>query len=140
MQHIIAVAQPCELKPRQGLALLHHRQRIRDDVESGAQKQQRDYFLRKQLESIRKELGEDEGSVVDDYRRQIEEAGMPDEVREQAERELEGPVVPDRQASGEEFSQVLQLLEACSDARKLCLSTLLLWWSPDSSFAWIRCC
>ena len=44
--------------------------RIRDDVESGAQQQQREYFLRKQMESIRKELGEDEGSVVDDYRRQ----------------------------------------------------------------------
>src|SRR6185312_2932683 len=73
---------------RDRLAELQVRRRIRDDVESGAQKQQRDYFLRKQLESIRKELGEDEGSVVDDYRRQIEEAGMPDEVREQAEREL----------------------------------------------------
>jgi ATP-dependent Lon protease len=73
---------------RERLAELQVRRRIRDDVESGAQKQQRDYFLRKQLESIRKELGEDEGSVVDDYRRQIEEAGMPDEVREQAEREL----------------------------------------------------
>jgi ATP-dependent Lon protease len=73
---------------RERLAELQVRRRIRDDVESGAQKQQRDYFLRKQLESIRKELGEDEGSVVDDYSRQIEEAGMPDEVREQAEREL----------------------------------------------------
>ncbi len=29
----------------------------------GAEKQQREYFLRKQMESIRKELGEDEGSV-----------------------------------------------------------------------------
>ena len=64
------------------------RRRIRDDVESGAQKQQREYFLRKQMDSIRKELGEDEGSVVDEYRQKIEEAGMPDEVREQAEREL----------------------------------------------------
>ncbi len=64
------------------------RQRIRDDVESGAQKQQREYFLRKQMESIRKELGEDEGSVADEYRAKIEEAGMPDAVREQAEKEL----------------------------------------------------
>ncbi|HEY7152049.1 MAG TPA: LON peptidase substrate-binding domain-containing protein, partial [Solirubrobacterales bacterium] len=73
---------------RERLAELQVRRRIRDDVESGAQKQQRDYFLRKQLESIRKELGEDEGDVIDDYRRQIDEAGMSDEVREQAEREL----------------------------------------------------
>jgi ATP-dependent Lon protease len=73
---------------RERLAELQVRRRIRDDVESGAQKQQRDYFLRKQLDSIRKELGEDDASVVEEYRAKIEEAGMPDEVREQAEREL----------------------------------------------------
>jgi ATP-dependent Lon protease len=73
---------------RDRLAELQVRRRIRDDVESGAQKQQREYFLRKQLDSIRKELGEDEGSVVDEYRRKIEDADMPDAVREQAEREL----------------------------------------------------
>jgi ATP-dependent Lon protease len=73
---------------RERLAELQVRRRIREDVESGAQQQQREYFLRKQLESIRKELGEDEGSAVDEYRRQIEEADMPEAVREQAEREL----------------------------------------------------
>jgi ATP-dependent Lon protease len=71
------------------LAEMQVRRRIQDDVESGAQKQQREYVLRKQLESIRKELGEDEGSVVDEYRTKIAEAEMPDEVREQAERELD---------------------------------------------------
>src|SRR5262249_61513965 len=50
--------------------------------------QQREYFLRKQMESIRKELGEDDESVVDEYRTKIEEAGMPEAVREQADREL----------------------------------------------------
>jgi ATP-dependent Lon protease len=73
---------------RDRLAELQVRKRIREDVESGAQKQQRDYFLRKQMDSIRKELGEDEDSVVDEYRTKIAEAGMPDAVREQAEREL----------------------------------------------------
>ena len=47
---------------RERLAELQVRSKIRDDVESGAQKQQRDYFLRKQMESIRKELGEDEAT------------------------------------------------------------------------------
>src|SRR3954468_18693792 len=70
------------------LAEMQVRQRIRDDVESGAQKQQREYFLRKQMESIRKELGEDDANVIDDYRQKIEEAGMPEEVREQADKEL----------------------------------------------------
>jgi ATP-dependent Lon protease len=73
---------------RERLTELEVRQRIRDDVQSGAEKQQREYFLRKQMESIRKELGEDDGSVIDEYRTKIEEAGMPDAVREQAEREL----------------------------------------------------
>src|SRR5947199_616674 len=73
---------------RERLAELQVRKRIRDDVESGAQKQQREYFLRKQMESIRKELGEDDADVIADYRKQIEEGGMPEAVREQAEREL----------------------------------------------------
>jgi ATP-dependent Lon protease len=73
---------------RERLAELQVRKRIREDVESGAQKQQRDYFLRRQMDSIRKELGEDEASVADEYRKKIAEAGMPDAVREQAEREL----------------------------------------------------
>jgi ATP-dependent Lon protease len=73
---------------RERLAELQVRSRIRDDVQSGAEKQQREYFLRKQMESIRKELGEDDGSVIDEYRTKIEEAGMPDDVREQAEKEL----------------------------------------------------
>jgi len=74
---------------RERLTELQVRRRIRDDVESGAQKQQREYFLRQQMESIRKELGEDQGSVTDDYRAKIADAGMPDAVREQAERELD---------------------------------------------------
>jgi ATP-dependent Lon protease len=73
---------------RERLAELQVRARIREDVQSGAEKQQREYFLRKQMESIRKELGEDEGSVVDEYRQKIEEAGMPDAVHEQAEKEV----------------------------------------------------
>jgi ATP-dependent Lon protease len=73
---------------RERLAELQVRKRIREDVESGAEKQQREYFLRKQMESIRKELGEDDASVVEEYRTKIEEAGMPDTVREQAEKEL----------------------------------------------------
>ena len=73
---------------RERLAELQVRVKIRDDVESGAQQQQRDYFLRKQMESIRKELGEDEGDLIAEYESKIAEAGMPDAVAEQAEREL----------------------------------------------------
>jgi ATP-dependent Lon protease len=73
---------------RERLAELQVRKRIRDDVESGAEKQQREYFLRKQMESIRKELGEDDASVVEEYRTKIQEAGMPEHAEEQALKEL----------------------------------------------------
>jgi len=73
---------------RERLAELQVRQRIRDDVQTGAEKQQREYFLRKQMDSIRKELDEDDASVAEEYRTKIEEAGMPDDVREQADKEL----------------------------------------------------
>jgi ATP-dependent Lon protease len=73
---------------KERLAELQVRQRIRDDVQSGAERQQREYFLRRQMDSIRKELGEDDANVVEEYRRKIAEAGMPDHAREQAEKEL----------------------------------------------------
>ena len=73
---------------KQRLTELQVRQQIRDDVQSGADKQQREYFLRKQMDSIRKELDEDDASVAEEYRTKIEEAGMPEDVREQAEKEL----------------------------------------------------
>jgi ATP-dependent Lon protease len=73
---------------RERLAELQVRKRIREDVESGAEKQQREYFLRKQMESIRKELGEDDASVAEEYRTKIEEADMPEHAEEQALKEL----------------------------------------------------
>ena len=73
---------------RERLTELQVRSKIRDDVESGAQKQQREYFLRKQMESIRKELGEDEADLISEYERKIAEAEMPEAVAEQAEKEL----------------------------------------------------
>src|SRR5580693_3591649 len=73
---------------RDSLAELQVRKRIREDVQEGADKQQREYFLRKQMESIRKELGEDEGSIVEEYRAKIEAAEMPETVQEQALKEL----------------------------------------------------
>ena len=63
---------------RERLAELQVRRRIRDDVQEGAERQQREYFLRKQMESIRRELGDDDASVVEEYRTKIEDAGMPD--------------------------------------------------------------
>src|SRR4029453_1869943 len=73
---------------RDRLAELRVRKRIREEVESGAQKQQREYFLRRQMDAIRKELGENEGPVAEEYGNKIAEAGMPEAVQKQAESEL----------------------------------------------------
>ncbi len=73
---------------RESLAELQIRKRIREDVQEGAEKQQREYFLRKQMDSIRKELGDDDASVAEEYRAKIEDADMPEEVKQQALKEL----------------------------------------------------
>jgi ATP-dependent Lon protease len=73
---------------KERLTELQLRKRIRDDVDSGAQKQQREYFLNKQMDAIRKELGQNEASVAEEYRKKIAAAGMPEKVQQQAEREL----------------------------------------------------
>ncbi|MGH2948838.1 MAG: endopeptidase La [Solirubrobacteraceae bacterium] len=73
---------------RERLTELQLRRKIREDVQSGAEKQQREYFLRRQMESIQRELGEDGASVAEEYRRKIAEAEMPEAVEEQATKEL----------------------------------------------------
>ena len=73
---------------RERLVELQLRRKIREDVRDGAEQQQREYFLRKQMESIQRELGEDSASVVEEYRTKIAEAGTPEAVAEQATKEL----------------------------------------------------
>ncbi|MDQ3931821.1 MAG: endopeptidase La [Actinomycetota bacterium] len=74
---------------RQILAEIELKGRIRSEVTDRMERSQREYVLRQQLDAIRKELGEDDEDVVEEYRRRVAEAGMPDEVRKQAERELD---------------------------------------------------
>jgi len=45
-------------------------------------------FLRRRWDAIRKELGENEASVADEYRKKIAAAQMPEAAEQQAEREL----------------------------------------------------
>ena len=73
---------------RERLVELQLRRKIREDVREGADQQQREYFLRKQMESIQRELGEDSANIVEEYRTKIAEAGMPEAVEEQATKEL----------------------------------------------------
>jgi ATP-dependent Lon protease len=73
---------------RAHLAELEVSEKIRDDVREGMEKSQREFLLRQQLAAIRKELGEDEPEGAQDYRSRVEEADLPDKVREAAMREV----------------------------------------------------
>jgi ATP-dependent Lon protease len=74
---------------KETLAEVALKDKIRDEVAEGMQKNQREYILRQQMEAIRKELGEDsEENIVQEYRSKIEAAGMPEAVEKEALREL----------------------------------------------------
>jgi ATP-dependent Lon protease len=66
------------------------RTKIQSEVQDQVQQSQRDYYLREQMKAIQKELGEqDEGQrEVDDLRAKIEAAGMPEDVKKEAMKEL----------------------------------------------------
>lgn len=71
------------------LEVLEIGQRIRTDTQETLDQTQREYYLRQQLRAIQKELGEDDDeAIIDEYREKIENAGIPEEAKKEALREL----------------------------------------------------
>jgi ATP-dependent Lon protease len=70
--------------------VLELRKKISTQAETEMTKQQREYMLRQQMQAIQQELGEKnpEKAEVDELRRRLNEADLPDDVRKEAEREL----------------------------------------------------
>jgi ATP-dependent Lon protease len=74
---------------KETLAEIQVKERIRDEVAGSLEERQREVLLREQMSAIRKELGEDgTEDVLEEYRTKIADAGMPEDVRAQADREL----------------------------------------------------
>jgi ATP-dependent Lon protease len=76
---------------RDTLADITLRDRIKSDVEEGMEKTQREFLLRRQLDAIKKELGqlgEDEVDP-DDYRAKIADRDLPEHVRTAVLREID---------------------------------------------------
>lgn len=96
-QEILAIDSVAEkLKKLVGLLVreaevLSLGQKIQNEARGEIEKVQRDYFLREQMKAIQKELGEkdEQAAEVDEFRKKIEEAKMPEEAAKQATRELE---------------------------------------------------
>jgi len=69
--------------------VLQLRSKIQSDVQDQVTQSQREYFLREQLKAIQKELGEaDEQQEIEELRKKIEAAGMTEEAKKEALREL----------------------------------------------------
>src|SRR5437667_749699 len=65
--------------------------KIQSDVQSEMTKTQREYYLREQMKAIQKELGEadERTQEIEALRQRIEAAGMPEEAKGEALRELD---------------------------------------------------
>ncbi|MEU0530377.1 endopeptidase La [Amycolatopsis tolypomycina] len=75
---------------KEHLAELEVTDTIRKDVAEGMEKQQKEFLLRRQLEAIRKELGELDGTADEtDYRARVEAAELPDAVKKAALAEVD---------------------------------------------------
>jgi len=70
--------------------LLNLGRKIESETKQNMDKAQREFYLRQQLKTIQKELGEDapESSEADVYHQKLEDADLPEEARKEAEREL----------------------------------------------------
>jgi ATP-dependent Lon protease len=66
------------------------RNKIQSEVQDQVQQSQREYYLREQMKAIQKELGEQDENQrdVEELKKKIEEAGMPEEVKKEAMKEL----------------------------------------------------
>ncbi len=72
------------------LAVRELGRKITSETEERLTRAQREHYLREQVRSIQRELGDEDGGAgeVAELRRRLEEAGLPDEARREAEREL----------------------------------------------------
>ncbi len=73
------------------LEVLRIGREIQSQVQSGIDKDQREYVLREQLRAIRRELGEDghDQAEIERLRQALAQAGLSEEAQAQAQRELE---------------------------------------------------
>ncbi len=95
-QEIMEIADPIERLRKisemlaREIQLLTIQQKIQTEARGEIDKTQREYFLREQLKAIQKELGDidERAEEIREFRKRIEEAGMPEKVLKEAEKQL----------------------------------------------------
>ncbi|HXD95640.1 MAG TPA: LON peptidase substrate-binding domain-containing protein, partial [Candidatus Acidoferrum sp.] len=72
------------------LAVRELGRKITSETEERLTKAQREHYLREQVRSIQRELGDEEAGAgeIAELRRKLEEAGLPEDARREADREL----------------------------------------------------
>ncbi|MCS7203229.1 MAG: endopeptidase La [Thermodesulfovibrio sp.] len=95
-QQILEIVDPVERLKRIGellnreIQLLTIQQKIQKEARNEIDKTQREYFLREQLKAIQRELGDidEKAEEINEFKRKIEEAKMPESVKQEAEKQL----------------------------------------------------
>ncbi|HIJ59440.1 MAG TPA: endopeptidase La [Nitrospirae bacterium] len=95
-QEILEMSNPIERLKRIGeilereIQVLTIQQKIQTDARGEIDKSQREYFLREQLKAIQRELGDidEKGEEAREFRKKIDEAGMPEKVMKEAEKQI----------------------------------------------------
>lgn len=95
-QQILEIIDPIERLKRisellnREIQLLTIQQKIQKEARNEIDKTQREYFLREQLKAIQRELGDidEKAEEINEFRKKIEEAKMPEAVRQEAEKQL----------------------------------------------------
>ena len=111
---VVRARKVTELVTRE-IEVLEIGSRIQSQIRESMDKAQREFYLRQQMQAIRKELGEtEEGEAsVNDLRERLERAGLPDEARREADRELDR--LRNIPTASPEYSMVRTYLEWLAD-------------------------
>jgi ATP-dependent Lon protease len=98
MEQRVQLLETVDVEERLELALLWAREvladfelkdKIRSEVTDELDKQQREMLLRRQLDAIRKELGEADDDIVAEFRAKLADRNLPEAVRAAVDKELD---------------------------------------------------
>lgn len=70
------------------MEILQEKSKLKECLQETISKNQRDYYLKEQLRVIRRQLGEDEESQIEEYEKKVEQLEAPEEVKKKIRKEI----------------------------------------------------